>query len=214
MSRKRPFVLTVAALCAAVVAGIGASVPAAAVSQTYIVVLDNSVADPAAAARAAGVMPTHVYRHALKGYAAPMSPAAAASIAVRGRTSAPSARRDRDDRRHPEPRDVGLRPHRPAEPPAEQLVRVHADGRRRDGLHPRHGDAPHAQRVHRSHHERRRPDRRRPGRGLPRPRHARRRHRRRHDVGRRKERQRSSPSACSTAQGPAPGPRSSPASTG
>ena len=84
MSRKRPFVLTVAALCAAVVAGIGASVPAAAVSQTYIVVLDNSVADPAAAAKAAGVMPTHVYRHALKGYAAPMAPAAAASIAGRG----------------------------------------------------------------------------------------------------------------------------------
>src|SRR5688572_25593356 len=83
MSRKRPVVLTVAALCAAVVAGIGASVPAAAVSQTYIVVLDNSVADPAAAARAAGVMPTHVYRHALKGYAAPMSPTAAAAISSR-----------------------------------------------------------------------------------------------------------------------------------
>ena len=43
------------------------------------------------------------------------------------------ARRHRDDRSHAEPRHVGPRPHRPAEPPAEQLVRVHADRRRRDG---------------------------------------------------------------------------------
>ena len=43
--------LGLAVLGAVVLAGVGASVPAAAaVSQTYIVVLDDSVTDPAAAA--------------------------------------------------------------------------------------------------------------------------------------------------------------------
>ena len=51
-------------------AGVGASVPAAAISQTYIVVLDDSVANPAQAAAAEGVTPTFVYKYALKGYAA------------------------------------------------------------------------------------------------------------------------------------------------
>ena len=81
--RTRPLVMTLAVLCAALVAGIGASVPAAAVSQTYIVVLKDSVNSPAQAAAAAGVTPTYVYQHALKGYAAPMSSAKAASIAAK-----------------------------------------------------------------------------------------------------------------------------------
>ena len=76
--------LVLAVLGAVVISGVGASMPAAAAdSQTYVVVLDNSVANPAAAAAAAGVTPTHVYRHALKGYAAPMTNARASSIAGR-----------------------------------------------------------------------------------------------------------------------------------
>ena len=91
--RTRPLVLTFAVLCAALIAGIGASVPAAAVSQTYIVVLDDAVANPAQAAASAGVVPTNVYRHALNGYAAPMSPAKAAAIAAGPNvaTSSPTA---------------------------------------------------------------------------------------------------------------------------
>ena len=81
--RSRTAVATFAVLSAAAVAAIGASVPAAAVSQTYIVVLDDSVGNPAAAAAAAGVTPAYVYRYALKGYAAPMSSVAAAAIAAR-----------------------------------------------------------------------------------------------------------------------------------
>ena len=80
---KRPLVFTVAALCAAFVAGIGASVPGAAVSDTYIVVLKKSVANPAHAASAAGVTPHQVWKDALKGYAARMPPAKAAAIAAR-----------------------------------------------------------------------------------------------------------------------------------
>jgi subtilisin family serine protease len=77
-------VLAVALLGAGVLAGVGASMPAtAATPQTYIVVLDDSVGNPAAAAAAHGVTPTFVYRHALKGYAAPMSSTAAAAIANR-----------------------------------------------------------------------------------------------------------------------------------
>ena len=76
--------LALAVLGGVVIAGIGASLPAtAAVSQTYIVVLEDSVSSPAAAAAAAGVTPTHVYRHALKGYAAPMSISAAAALSSR-----------------------------------------------------------------------------------------------------------------------------------
>ena len=77
--------LALALLGAVVLAGVGASMPATAAvgHQTYIVVLDDSVASPAAAAAAAGVTPTHVYRHALKGYAAPMSSSAAAVISGR-----------------------------------------------------------------------------------------------------------------------------------
>ena len=81
--KKRPLVFTVAALCAAFVAGIGASVPGAAVSDTYIVVLKKSVANPAHAASAAGVTPHQVWKDALKGYAARMPPAKAAAIAAR-----------------------------------------------------------------------------------------------------------------------------------
>ena len=50
--------ITLATLGVAIVAGIGASVPAAAISQTYIVVLQNSVNDPAQAAVAQGLTPT------------------------------------------------------------------------------------------------------------------------------------------------------------
>ena len=78
--RTRPLVLTFAVLCAALIAGIGASVPAAATFQTYIVVLKHSAGTPAQAAAIAGVTPTHVYQHALKGYAAPMSSAKAVAI--------------------------------------------------------------------------------------------------------------------------------------
>ncbi len=83
---------------------------------------------------------------------------------------------------------------------------VHADRRRRDGLHPRHGHAPHAQRFRRARHRaastRSTTTRRQ---RLPRPRHARRRHGRRDDVRRREERRRSSPSASSTAAAAGPG---------
>src|SRR3990172_1194176 len=73
-----------AAFAAVVMTGVGASLPAtAAISQTYIVTLDDSVDDPAAAAAAVGVTPTYVYRHALKGYAAPMAMSTAATIASR-----------------------------------------------------------------------------------------------------------------------------------
>ena len=76
--------LSLALLGTIVLAGVGASMPAtAATQQTFIVVLDDSVADPAAAASAAGVTPRYVYRYALKGYAAPMSATAAAAIATR-----------------------------------------------------------------------------------------------------------------------------------
>ncbi|HEU0303467.1 MAG TPA: S8 family serine peptidase, partial [Gaiellaceae bacterium] len=75
--------LTLALLGAVVLAGVGASMPAtAATPQTYIVVLDDSVADPAAAAAAHGVTPRFVYRHALKGYSAPMTSARASSVAA------------------------------------------------------------------------------------------------------------------------------------
>jgi aqualysin 1 len=76
--------LALAVLGSVVLTGVGASLPAvAATPQTYIVVLDDSVADPAAAAAAAGVTPTYVYRHALKGYAAPISVSTAATISGR-----------------------------------------------------------------------------------------------------------------------------------
>ena len=78
--RTRPLVLTFAVLCAALIAGIGASVPSAATLQTYIVVLKSSAGTPAQAAAIAGVTPTHVYQHALKGYAAPMTAAKAMAI--------------------------------------------------------------------------------------------------------------------------------------
>jgi subtilisin family serine protease len=80
--KKRPLVFTVAALCAAFVSVIGASVPGAAVSETYIVVLDKSVANPASHAAAHGVTPTSVWRAALNGYAAPMTSARASAIAA------------------------------------------------------------------------------------------------------------------------------------
>jgi aqualysin 1 len=85
VSPTRRAMLTLAVLGAVVVAGVGASLPATAAvgHQTYIVVLEDSVVNPAAAAAAAGVKPTHVYRHALKGYAAPMSSSAAAAISGR-----------------------------------------------------------------------------------------------------------------------------------
>ena len=124
MRSPRPLVLTFAVLCAALIAGIGASVPAAAVSQTYIVVLEDSVNSPAQAAAAAGVMPTNVYQHALKGYAAPMSAAKAAAIAAKAERPLRRARRHRDHLGHAEPCDVGPGPHRPAEPAALELVHV------------------------------------------------------------------------------------------
>ena len=97
--------LGLAVLGAVVLAGVGASVPAAAaVSQTYIVVLDDSVTDPAAAAAAAGVTPTYVYRHALKGYAAPMTSATASAIAGRLERPVDRARASRTrSRRHRAP---------------------------------------------------------------------------------------------------------------
>jgi len=76
-------VALVAALGAVLVTSTGAAAPNATSTGSYIVVLDDSVADPAAAAAAAGVTPTYVYRYALKGYAAPMSATAAAAIANR-----------------------------------------------------------------------------------------------------------------------------------
>ncbi len=78
--RTRPLVLTFAVLCAALIAAIGASVPSAATLQTYIVVLKSSAGTPAQAAAIADVTPTHIYQHALNGYAAPMTAAKAMSI--------------------------------------------------------------------------------------------------------------------------------------
>jgi aqualysin 1 len=78
---KRVGAATVAILAGVVLAGVTASVPAAAAFQTYIVVLDDSVANPAAAAAAEGVTPTFVYKSALKGYAAPMTAATATRLA-------------------------------------------------------------------------------------------------------------------------------------
>ncbi len=79
--RTRPLVLTFAMLCAALIAGIGASVPSAATLQTYIVVLKSGSAGTSAQAAAiADVTPTHIYQHALKGYAAPMTAAKAMAI--------------------------------------------------------------------------------------------------------------------------------------
>jgi aqualysin 1 len=80
---RRPLAFILAVLCAAFVAGIGASVPAAAVSEMYIVVLKKSVPNPAQAASAAGVTPHFVWKDALKGYAARMPAAKAAAIAAR-----------------------------------------------------------------------------------------------------------------------------------
>ena len=126
--RTRPLVLTLCRAVRRADRGIGASVPAAAVLADYIVVLEDSVANPAQAAAAAGVMPTHVYRHALKGYAAPMSAAKAAAIAAR-----PNVRFVEPDgiatiSATQSPCDVGPGPHRPAEPAALQLVHVQRTG--------------------------------------------------------------------------------------
>ena len=75
--------LGLAVLGAVVLAGVGASLAAtAATPQKYIVVLDNSVSDPAAHAAARGITPTSVWRDALKGYAAPMMGATASSLSA------------------------------------------------------------------------------------------------------------------------------------
>lgn len=83
MTPRTSTVALLVALAAVATAAISASAPAAAVSQRYIVVLDDSVGDPAQVATAQGLTPTHVYRYALKGYAARMSPSAAVSISAR-----------------------------------------------------------------------------------------------------------------------------------
>ena len=181
--------LVLAVLGAVVVAGIGASLPAtAAIMQSYIVVLDDSVADPAAAAEAAGVTPTHVYRHALKGYAAPMAVATAATIAARSNvrfvepdgiatiavTQSPATwGLDRIDQRNlPLNNSTCTRRPAPACGPTSS-TRACASRTPSSAAAPRAAsttiDGGRAER-------------------LPRPRHARRRHGRRDDVGRREER--------------------------
>lgn len=63
-----------------------AAVPAAASAASYIVVAKESVADPGVLARehgrAHGAQVSHVYRHALRGYAAAMGPQSAARVAA------------------------------------------------------------------------------------------------------------------------------------
>jgi subtilisin family serine protease len=79
-TRRAAFALAV--LGAVVLAGVGASMPAAAIqTQASIVVLDDSVSDPAAHAAARGLTPTYVYTHALKGYAAQIPAAQLPTIA-------------------------------------------------------------------------------------------------------------------------------------
>ncbi len=65
------------AMAAAVALILAAAGPAHAQADRYIVVLNDSVSQPGAVAdehrRRFGTQPTHVYRHALKGYAAVIS---------------------------------------------------------------------------------------------------------------------------------------------
>jgi subtilisin len=77
--------ITLAACCALMPLQSFAEGPARAVASTaiegqYIVVLQDSNTDPAAFARRAGHTPLHVYRHAIKGYAARMSSRAVAAL--------------------------------------------------------------------------------------------------------------------------------------
>ena len=65
---------------AAVALTAGFAAPAAAAPGRYIVVLKDSVADPAQHARASGAAPTQVYTHALKGWAATLPDSAVAGL--------------------------------------------------------------------------------------------------------------------------------------
>jgi subtilisin len=88
-------IVLVAAVVAATAAALGATSTAASDRGSYIVVLRDSVASPAAvaqqqAARFGGTV-THVYSHALKGYSLTL-PSAAASGWPRSRTCRTSSR--------------------------------------------------------------------------------------------------------------------------
>ncbi len=71
----------IAAFGAVLVASAGAS-PSAPATSSYIVVLKDSVKNPAAEATAEGLSPSFVYRYALKGYAAQMTADKASAMAA------------------------------------------------------------------------------------------------------------------------------------
>ncbi len=82
MTRTRLVALSLVAFAVVLALGASAATPAVPATADYVVVLDDSVADPAAFAVAHGQLPTYVYRYALKGYATKMPVANVASLAA------------------------------------------------------------------------------------------------------------------------------------
>ena len=118
----RRSMLALAVLGAVVMAGIGASVPATAAVSRPTSSFSRLRRRSRRGCRAAGVTPTHVYRHALKGYAAPMSTCDGGHDRRSAERPLRRARRHRDDRVTQSPATWGLDRIDQRNLPLEQLV--------------------------------------------------------------------------------------------
>ena len=140
--------LTAAAVAALTLTGVGATAgtaaaapPAGSPLSTYIVTLDAGSVPAQVAARAEhqfGGRIDHVYTAALKGFAVRLPEGLAARLSTLPGVA--GVEKDQDDARadHPEPRDLGSRPDRPARPAARQHVHLHRTGAGVHRLHHRH----------------------------------------------------------------------------
>ena len=180
----------------------------------YIVVYHKDASAKTVAAAAQGKRLR--YTRALKGFAGHLSAADLNRLRHDPDVAYIEADQVLSHQRHPDPGNLGPRPHRPAQPAAERQLHLHRDRRGSHRLHHRH------RACASTHTPVRRPrrqrgfdaDRRRHGRRLQRPRHPRCRHGRRHHLRRRQGRHARRACGCSTARAAAPTRRSSPASTG
>ena len=141
----------VAAMGAAVLAAVAAGAPPNRAS--YIVVLNANAGLPATvatqlSARWGGDV-SHVYSHALQGFALTLPPQAVAVISHDPHVAYVEADGVVSARHDPDGRHLGPRPHRPARAAAQRHLHLHAHRRRREGLHHRHRHPHHAHAVRR-----------------------------------------------------------------